>query len=129
MSKKKPSALKREYQALHNMKFLNFSLPVPDPDSEYGSGSTDLIDIRIQSGSESATLQYTIQTSSSEAVSIAGQRGSTGLWARWMVEAASLRRMLTSCRRRPTTRRGTGADRCSTRPNPRPERGRVRRFR
>jgi hypothetical protein len=49
---KKPSALKREHPALQNMKFLNFFLLLwvifalldPDPDSEYGSGSTDLIE-------------------------------------------------------------------------------------
>jgi hypothetical protein len=46
---KKPSALKREYQALNNMKFQIFSIflghfSVPDPDSEYGSGSIDLIE-------------------------------------------------------------------------------------
>jgi hypothetical protein len=49
---KKPSALKREHTALENMKFLNlflllwviFPLLDPDPDSEYGSGSTDLIE-------------------------------------------------------------------------------------
>ncbi len=47
---KKPSALKREHPALQNMKFLQFfvllwvifALLDPDPDSEYGSGSTDL---------------------------------------------------------------------------------------
>jgi hypothetical protein len=48
---KKPSALKREHPALKNMKFLNFFLLLwdifalldRDPDTEYGSGSTDLI--------------------------------------------------------------------------------------
>ncbi len=48
------SALKRKHPALQNIKFLNFFLllwvifalldPDPDPDSEYGSGSTDLIE-------------------------------------------------------------------------------------
>jgi hypothetical protein len=54
---KKPSALKREYSALQNMKFLNFFLllwvifALLDLDSESGSGygCTDL----IQSGSNS----------------------------------------------------------------------------
>ncbi len=49
---KKPSAAKREHPALQNMKFLNyflllwviFALLDPDPDSEYGSGSTDSIE-------------------------------------------------------------------------------------
>jgi hypothetical protein len=57
---KKPSALKREHPALQNMKFLYFFLLLlvifalldPDPDSEYGFGSTD----PIESGSGSATL-------------------------------------------------------------------------
>ncbi len=49
---KKSTALKREHPALQNMKFLNFLLDLwlifallnPDLDSEYGSGSTDLIE-------------------------------------------------------------------------------------
>ena len=49
---KKPSALKREHPALHNMNFLDFltllhaifALLDPDPDYEYRSGSTDLIE-------------------------------------------------------------------------------------
>ena len=49
---KKPSALKKEHPALQNMKFLKFFLLLwvifalldPDPDSEYGSGSTDPIE-------------------------------------------------------------------------------------
>jgi hypothetical protein len=52
---KKTSALRREHQALQNMKFLNFlrvifSLldPYPNPDSGSGYRSTDL----IESGSE-----------------------------------------------------------------------------
>jgi hypothetical protein len=46
----KPSALKREHPALQNMKFLTFFLLLQvifallDPDSESGSGSTDLIE-------------------------------------------------------------------------------------
>ncbi len=48
----KHSALKREHPALQNMKFLNFFLFLwvisalldPDPDSESGFGSTDLIE-------------------------------------------------------------------------------------
>ncbi len=53
---KKPSALKSEHPELQNMKFLNFILHLwviigrLDPDSEYGSGSTDL-----ESGSETLT--------------------------------------------------------------------------
>jgi hypothetical protein len=52
------SALKREYPALQNMKFLFFlfcgslALLDPDPDSESGYGSTDL----LESGSGSETL-------------------------------------------------------------------------
>jgi hypothetical protein len=59
---KKPSALKREHPALQNIKFLDFILLLwvifalldldPNPDSESGYGSTDL----IESGSE-ALLQ------------------------------------------------------------------------
>jgi hypothetical protein len=48
---KKPSALQREHPALQNMKVLNFflvwvifALLDPDPNSEYGSGSNDLIE-------------------------------------------------------------------------------------
>ncbi len=49
---KKSSALKREHRALPNMTFSNFfyfflgifALLDTDPDSEYGSGSTDLIE-------------------------------------------------------------------------------------
>jgi hypothetical protein len=45
-------ALKKEHPALQNMKFVNFfsifmgnfALLGPDPDSESGSGSTDLIE-------------------------------------------------------------------------------------
>jgi len=44
----KPSALKREHPALQNMKFFStfvviFALLDPNPDFEYGSGSTDPI--------------------------------------------------------------------------------------
>jgi hypothetical protein len=68
---KKPSALKREHPALQNMKFLHFFLllwvifALLDPDSEYGSGSTDLIQLRIQSGYGSETLvsEHTVQLS------------------------------------------------------------------
>jgi hypothetical protein len=49
--KKKPSALKREHPALQTMEFLNcllfwviFALLDPDPNSEYGSGSTEMIE-------------------------------------------------------------------------------------
>jgi hypothetical protein len=59
--KKKPSVLKREHPALQNIKFLKFFLLLwvifalldPNPDSEYGSGSTD----RIESGSGYETLR------------------------------------------------------------------------
>jgi hypothetical protein len=53
---KKPSALKKEHPALQNMKFHKYFLlsrvifALLDPDSEYGSGSTDPIE------SVSATL-------------------------------------------------------------------------
>jgi hypothetical protein len=43
-----PSAIKREHPALQHTKFLNFSvifaLLDPDPDSEFGYGSNDLIE-------------------------------------------------------------------------------------
>jgi hypothetical protein len=148
---KKPSALKREHPALHNMKLKKkfyFSGSFLPSRSGFGFGSgfqiririsnTDpdqhLIDIRIQSGSGSETLQYTYYATFfiRGRSPFAGPRGSTGLWARWRVGAAAVspRRMLTSCRLRPTMRRGTGAARCSTRPNPRLGRGgRARRFR
>jgi hypothetical protein len=45
---KKPSTLKREHQALHNMKFLIFSIFVGHFCPGTGYGSTDL----IESGSE-----------------------------------------------------------------------------
>jgi hypothetical protein len=49
---KKQSALKREHPAFQNMKYIIFflllwvifALQYPDPDSEYRSGSTDLIE-------------------------------------------------------------------------------------
>jgi hypothetical protein len=57
----KPSALKKEHTALHNMKFLNFFLflcvifALLDPDS----GSTDL----IESGSGFKTLDVSVSAS------------------------------------------------------------------
>jgi hypothetical protein len=62
---KKPSAFEREHPALQNMKFLNiffyfllviFALLHPDPDSEYGSGSTDLIESGSNTDPDPETL-------------------------------------------------------------------------
>jgi hypothetical protein len=50
VQQEKPSALKREHPSLQNMKFLNLFLflwviyAFSDPDSESGSGPTDMIE-------------------------------------------------------------------------------------